>query len=59
MVFDESALDGLGGAVVLDLLAAHEHGDMVGDGDAGGDWESGVRDAAYDVVGGGGREGRD
>jgi hypothetical protein len=35
----EGALDGLGGAVGLGLLAAHEHGDGAVDGEDGGDGE--------------------
>ena len=59
LVLGENALDGLGGAVVLDFLAAHEHWDLAGDGDAGGDREGRVGDAADDVVGGGPRQGGD
>lgn len=43
-------LNSVGGAVVLDLLAAHDHGNARRDGNAGGDGEGGVRDAADDVV---------
>lgn len=54
----EGALDGLAGAVLLDLLAAHEHGDGVGDGDAGGDGERRVGDPAEEVeLGSGGGDG--
>lgn len=59
MVWLEDAFDGLGGAVVLDLLAAHEHGEVIGGADAGGDWEGGVGDAADEVVARGGGDGGD
>lgn len=49
----EVALDGLGGAVGFDLLAAHEHGDGVSDGSDGGNGKGGVGDAAEEVVGAG------
>lgn len=49
----EGALDGAGGAVVLHLLAAHDHRDGAGEGDAGGDGEGGVGNAADEVDGGG------
>lgn len=55
----EGAFDGFGSAVVFDFFAAHEHGDFGGGGDAGGDGEGGVGDAAEKVEGGGGREGGD
>lgn len=35
---------------------AHEHWDLVGDLNAGGNWECGVGDALDNVVGSGGRE---
>ena len=35
---------------------AHEHWDLVGDLNAGGNWECGVWDALDNVVGSGGRE---
>lgn len=53
------AFDGLGGAIVLDLLATHEHGNVVGDRDACSDRESSVGYTADEVEGGVGREGRD
>ncbi|CAA7046158.1 unnamed protein product [Microthlaspi erraticum] len=59
LILLEDSFDGFGGSVVFDLLTAHEHGDVVGDGDDGGDGESGVRDAADDVEGCGRRKGRD
>lgn len=59
MVLSKCAFDGLGSAVVFNLFAAHEHGDVGSGGDAGGDGESCVRDAADEVVGGGGGEGGD
>lgn len=62
-VFDDEAdltrlkctLDGLGSAVLLDLLAAHEHRHIVGRGEAGSNWKGSVGDAADKVVGGGAR----
>lgn len=54
----EGTFDGFGGAVVFYLLAAHEHGDVGGEGEGGGDGEGGVGDAAEEVVRGE-REGRE
>lgn len=51
LVLVENSFNGFPSAVRFDLLAAHEHGDVVGDGDDGGDGERGVRDAADDVKG--------
>lgn len=42
----EGALDGFFGAVVLDLLAAHQHGDLVAQRHARRDRKGGVRHAA-------------
>lgn len=46
--------NGLRGAVVFHLFAAHEHRDVIGNGDTGGDGEGGVGDAADEVKAGGG-----
>lgn len=53
----EGAFNRLGGTVVLDLLTAHEHRNIVLCGNTGGDGKGGVRNAADEVIGGGG--GRD
>jgi len=50
------ALDGLGSAVVLDLLAAHEHRHIVDRGEAGSNRKGGIGHAADEVVGGGARD---
>lgn len=55
----KGALDGLGGSVVFDLLAAHDHRDGGGHRDSGGDGEGGVGNAANDIIVGGGRDGGD
>lgn len=57
MIRLERPLYNLSRAVVLNLLAAHEHGNVRRHGDAGGNGEGGVGDAADDVVVGGGRDG--
>lgn len=57
LILLERPLNSLSSAVVLDLLAAHEHGDIRRDGDAGGDREGGVGNAADDVIAGGGGDG--
>ncbi|KAL6965801.1 hypothetical protein U1Q18_036862 [Sarracenia purpurea var. burkii] len=59
LVVPEGALDGLGGTVVLDLFARHDHGDIRGSGYAGGNGKGGVGDAIHEVVWCGWGEGRD
>jgi hypothetical protein len=41
-ILNESDLDGSRSSIILDLLAAHEHGGIVGNGDAGSDRERSV-----------------
>lgn len=57
LVLLKRPLDSLSGAVVLDLLPAHEHGNIGSHGYAGSDGEGGIGDAADDVVAGGGGDG--
>lgn len=59
MISLKRPLNSVGGAVVLNLLAAHDHRNARSDGNASGDGESGVGDAAYDVVASRGRDGSD
>lgn len=52
----KGSLNGFGSAIVFNLFAPHEHGDIVGDGDTGGDGEGSVWYTANDVIPSEGRE---
>lgn len=57
MIGLKGALNNLGGAVVLDLLAAHNHGNIGIDRNASGNGKGGVGNSADDIIRDGGREG--